>query len=151
MKQAAAIVALAGAAFFGYRGFHSHQAHSTFEKFADAWATDDVAGAKKFGDAETATRAFEKQNLRGMRSGAIIDAFRGTRYVFESSTRSENGDIALEAMQTIQFDPPGVTSAITGAMYTHIHHSATVRQTPEGWRVVSFEPKFVDMGELRRR
>ena len=151
MKQAVGILALAGAVFFGYRWFGGHQAQSTFEKFADAWATDDVAGAKKYGDADTATRAFGKQSLRGLQSGAIIEAFRGTRYVFESTTRSENGDIALEVMQTIQFDPPGVTSAIMGAMYTHIHHSATVRKTPQGWKVVSFEAKFMDMGEMRRR
>jgi hypothetical protein len=105
----------------------------------------------RYAEASTATRAFERQSLRGLQSGAIMDAFRGTRYVVESSTRSPEGDVVLEVTQTIQFDPPGVTSAITGAMYTHIHHSATVRKTPDGWKVVAFEPKFIDMGELHRR
>ena len=102
-------------------------------------------------EAATATRAIEKQPLRGLQSGTIIEAFRGTRYVVESTTRSPEGDLLLEVMQTIQFDPPGVTTAINGAMYTHIHHSATVRKTPDGWKVVAFEPKFIDMGELRKR
>jgi hypothetical protein len=52
---------------------------------------------------------------------------------------------------TVHFDPPGVTTGIGGAMYAHFRHTATVRKTPEGWRVAAFDSEFVDMGEIRRR
>ena len=87
-------------------------------------------------------------------------AFLGWRSVSRWRTRTAyegfaeawtHGDLELEVHQTIFFDPPGITSAIGGAMYTGIHHSATLRNTPNGWRVIGFEPRFVDMGPLRRR
>ncbi len=151
MKKLVVLLVLGGAAFFGYRSFSGGGAVSAYEKFAEAWTHDDPAGAGKHADAETARKAFEEQSLRGLQSGAMIEAFRGTRYEIESRSRSTEGDVLLEVKQTIQFDPPGVTSAITGAMYTHIHHSARVRKTPDGWKVVAFEAKFLDMGELRKR
>jgi hypothetical protein len=151
MKKLLFLLLLAGAGVLGYRYIQSSGAVSAYEKFAEAWTLGDKALAMRYAEASTATRAIERQSLRGLQSGAILEAFRGTRYVVESSTRSPEGDVVLEVTQTIQFDPPGVTSAITGAMYTHIHHSATVRKTPDGWKVVAFEPKFIDMGELHRR
>jgi hypothetical protein len=151
MKKVIGLVLLAGAAVVGDRWLQTSGAVSAYEKFAEAWVLGDKARAMKYAQAETATRAVEKQSLRGLQSGAIIEAFRGTRYEIESTARSPEGDIVLEVRQTIQFDPPGITSAITGAMYTRIHHSATVRKTPDGWKVVAFEPKFIDMGELHLR
>ena len=151
MKKLVVLLVLGGAAFFGYRSFSGDGAVSAYEKFAEAWTHDNPAEAKKYADAETARKAFEEQNLRGLRSGAMIEAFRGTRYEIESRTRPVENEVALEVRQTIQFDPPGVTSGIMGAMYTHIHHSARVRKTSDGWKVVAFEAKFLDMGEMRRR
>lgn len=151
MKQLRAflvVVLLAGGAVIGYRYLQSSGAIRAYEQFAEAWTLGDEAAMKKYADAATATRAIERQSLRSLQSGAMVEAFRGTRYEVESTSRAPEGDIGLEVKQTIQFDPPGITSGITGAMYTHIHHSATVRKTPDGWRVVAFEPKFVDMGEL---
>jgi hypothetical protein len=80
-----------------------------------------------------------------------MEAFRGKRYVYESETRTESGDVELQVHQTIFFDPPGITSAIGGAMYTGIRHTATLRNTADGWKVVAFEPKYLDMGPTRRR
>ena len=52
--------------------------------------------------------------------------------------------------QTIRFDPSGALTGIGGAMFTHIHHSATLRRTAQGWKVVAFDAKYLDMGEIRR-
>ena len=95
--------------------------------------------------------ALDGHAFTGMPSGAVLEVFHGTLYQVESKERLPDGDVQLEVKQTIFFDPAGVTSAIGGAMATHIHHSATVRRTAEGWRVVAFEPKYLDMGMLRRR
>jgi hypothetical protein len=151
MKKLLGLLVLAGVAVLGYRWLQASGAVSAYERFAEAWTLGDKALAMKYAQAETATRAIEKQSLRGLESGRILEAFRATRYEVESTTRTPAGDIVLEVKQTIQFDPPGVTSAITGAMYTHIHHSATMRKTSDGWKVVAFEPKFIDMGEFHRR
>ena len=35
-------------------------------------------------------------------------------------------------------------------MLTHIHHSAPLRKTADGWKVVAFEPRYLDMGVIRR-
>jgi hypothetical protein len=148
MKKLLGLLLLAGAAIIGYRYIQTQGAVGAYEQFAEAWTLGDKTLAMKHAEEATATRAIEKQSLRGLQSGAMIDAFRGTRYEVESTARTPEGDVVLEVKQTIQFDPPGVTSAITGAMYTHIHHSATVRKTPDGWKVVAFVPTFIDMGEL---
>ena len=107
MKKLVVLLVLGGAAFFGYRSFSGDGAVSAYEKFAEAWTHDNPAEAKKYADAETARKAFEEQNLRGLRSGAMIEAFRGTRYEIESRTRPVENEVALEVRQTIQFDPPG--------------------------------------------
>jgi hypothetical protein len=51
----------------------------------------------------------------------------------------------------IAFDPPGITSAIGGAMVMSFHHSVRLRKTSEGWKVVAFHPALLEMSEVRRR
>ncbi len=150
MKKLLGLLLLAGAAFLGYRWFAGRGAYESYEKFAEAWVHGDRVAAAKWGDADTVRYAFERKAIRGTRSGSLIEAFRGTRYDVESRTSSPEGDVLLEVRQTILFDPPGVTTGIGGAMVTHFHDAATVRKTAEGWRVVAFEPTYLDMGELRR-
>ena len=150
MKKLVFVLALAGAALLGYRWISGWRAETAYEQFAEAWTHGDKAEAMKHGESDAVNRALDKQALRGMPSGSIMEAFRGTRYNIESRTRSPGGDLLLEVKQTIFFDPPGTTSAIGGAMLTHIHHSATLRNTADGWKVVAFEPKYLDMGEIRR-
>jgi hypothetical protein len=151
VKALVGVILLAGLAFSGYRWFGDRQVVSAYEKFADAWTRGDKDEMGRHGTADAAKDAFENHNLRGLQSGAAMDALHGTRYAVESKTAAPGGDLKIEATQTIYFDPPGATTGIGGAMWTHIHHSATLRKTAEGWRIVAFEPKYVDMGEVRRR
>jgi hypothetical protein len=69
----------------------------------------------------------------------------------ESSTKTPEGDVALVVKETIAFDPAGITSGVGGAMFAVFRHTAAVRKTSAGWKVVAFEPKFVEMGDMRRR
>jgi hypothetical protein len=151
MKKLIGLVLLAGAAFFGYRAFTDWRVYKVYEGFAEAWVHESQADAARYGDAATVKHALEKRAIRGTRGGAAMEALRGDRYEVESRTKTPEGEVALVVKQTVHFDPPGVTSGIGGAMYAHFRHTATVRKTPDGWRVVAFEPEFLDMGELRRR
>ena len=110
-----------------------------------------LAEAEKYAAEDVARGALEGRSLRGLCSGQIMEAFRGTTYALEVEESLPNGDLRREVNQTIYFDPPGVTTGVGGAIYTLIHHSATLRKTPDGWRVVAFLPRFVDMGERHRR
>ncbi len=151
MKKLVWGLLLLGAAFFGYRWFGGQGAYKAYEGFAEAWTQEKRDVAARFGDEATVRDAFEKKSLRGNRGGAAMEAFRGTRYSVESKTRSDVGDVEFVVNQTILFDPPGATTAIGGAMFARYRHAATVHKTDDGWRVVAFEPTFVEMGELRRR
>ena len=150
MKKLLVVLVLAGAALLGLRWFNGWRAVTAYERFAGAWMRGNRAEAAKHGEKEAVRHALEEQPLREMPSGTIIDAFHGTLYDIESKTRSPDGDLRLEVKQTILFDPPGAFTGIGGAMFTHIHHSATLRKTPDGWKVVAFEAKYLDMGEVKR-
>ena len=150
MKKLVSVLLFLGALALAYRWYASWTAYKTYERFAESWAREDKTAAAKYGDAETVRHAFEERPLRGTPGGAVMEAFRGTRYSIESKTRSPGGDVELQVMQAIFFDPPGVTTGIGGAMVAHFHHTATVRKTSDGWKVVAFEPTYQNMAELRR-
>ena len=151
MKKLVGLAVLAGAAFFGYRAFNEWRAYKAYEAFAEAWVHENEADASRYGDAATVKHALHERAIRGTRGGAAMEALRGDRYEVESKTRMPDGVVALVVKQTVHFDPPGVTTGIGGAMYAHFRHTASVRQTPDGWRVVAFDSEFIDMGDLRRR
>lgn len=150
MKRLAGLLLFVGAAFFAWRWYGGWRAGSELEAFADAWTRGDRAEASKHGEPDAVRRALDERSLRGMPGGSIIEAFRGTRYEVESRQRTPDGGFELRVRETILFDPPGVTTGIGGAMYTNVRHTATVRKTDDGWKVVAFEPVYVDMGDLRR-
>lgn len=151
MKKLVSVLILAGAAAFGYRWFLGWRAYGAYEGFAEAWVHEDRSAGRKYGTEEAVRHAFEDRSLRGTPGGGMMEAFRGTRYSVESKTRSPGGDVELTVKQTVFFDPPGVTSAIGGAMFAHFRDVATVRRTAGEWRVVAFEPTYLDAGDSRRR
>jgi hypothetical protein len=150
MKKVLGALLLLGLVWFAHRTFTEWRAYKTYERFAEAWTRGDRAEALKYGTEPAVTQALEKRNLRGTRSGVMMEAFRGTSYSVQSKSRSPQGDIELEVRQTIFFDPPGVTTGIGGAMWTRFRQEATVTNTAEGWRVTSFDATYLDMGEVRR-
>ena len=151
MKTLVLLLVLAGVAFVAYRKIEDHRAYAAYEGFADSWAQEKRAIAEKYGDAAAVKRAFEEKALRGNQGGAAMEAFRGTLYAVESREPVSGDDVAFVVRQTILFDPPGMTTGIGGAMFARYRHEATVRKTSEGWRVVAFEPTFLEMGETRKR
>ncbi len=151
MKALVAVLLLAAGAYFGIGWYRDHRAFQAYEGFAEAWVHEDRIAAARYGDAGTVRHALEDRAIRGTRGGAAMEALRGDRYEVESRTRAPEGEQKLVVKVTVHFDPPGVTTGIGGAMYAHFRHTATVRATKDGWRVVAFDSEFVDMGEIRRR
>ncbi len=62
----------------------------------------------------------------------MLEALRGVRTSVESVERGSDGEVAIEALQAVAFDPPGVTSAVGGAMWTTFHHNARIHKTTDG-------------------
>lgn len=151
MKTLFWVIALAAAAFFGFRWYAGWSAYKAYEGFAEAWVHESEADAARYGDAATVKHALKDRAIRGTQGGAAMEALRGDRYEVESRERTPAGDVNLVVKQTVHFDPPGVTTGIGGAMYAHFRHTATVHEDKDGWRVVAFEPEYIDMGEIRRR
>ena len=150
MKKVVWALLFVGAMALAYHWYTGWTAYKTYERFADTWVREDKKAAARYGDAATVRHAFEERALRGTEGGATMEAFRGTSYSLESKSRSNGGDVELRVMQSVFFDPPGTTSAIGGAMVAHFRDTATVRKTPDGWKVVAFEPTYLDMAPLRR-
>ena len=150
MKRVLALAAAAAALFFAYRWWTDRGASNVYEGFAGAWVRGDKTLAARYGT-DAAVKVLDRKALRGTPSGSIMEAFRGERYEVESREHGPDGEIELVVRQTIFFDPPGATTGIGGAMYTHFRHAATVRRTDDGWRVVAFDPTYLDMGETRAR
>jgi hypothetical protein len=151
MKAIFGVALIAAAAYFGHGWYRDHQAFEAYENFAEAWVREDRIAAARYADDETVKHALEELAIRGTRGGAAIEALRGDRYEVESRTRAAKGEQKLVVKLTVHFDPPGVTTGIGGAWYAHFRHTASVRKTTEGWRVVAFDSEFLDRGEIRHR
>jgi hypothetical protein len=82
---------------------------------------------------------------------APVEALRGSRHRIESRASAPGGEIALTAHVVVFFDPPGVTSGVGGAMKASFRHLIRMKKTAAGWRVVAFEPEFLEAVPLRKR
>jgi hypothetical protein len=150
-KWALGIAVLTAGGLFAYRSFSSAGPVHAFEQFAEAWTHGEREEAMRYAEGEAVKSALEGKQLRGTPPGIVMEAFRGEKFEVESSTKTADGDVALVVKETIAFDPAGITSGIGGAMFAVFRHTATVRKTSAGWKVVAFEPTFVEMGDMRRR
>jgi len=151
MKKLVLLALLAAGVWFGYGFFARMQQESCYRKLADAWAMGRTDEALLYTEGETVRQSLEKNPLRGLVDARMIEAWRGVNYTIESTSKGEDGDIAIEAKQRLSFDPPGITSGIGGAMCLSFHHSAKLRHTSNGWKVVAFTPTFIDFQRIPRR
>lgn len=121
----------------------------TYEEFAAAWARNDVATASRLSEGADVQAALEQKSVARIMWVPVQD-YRGVRFAIESE--KESGDeVELEAEVTMDFNPPGVESAIGSAMYARFRHRVKMRRTDAGWKVVSFDPEFIVAEEKSRR
>jgi len=119
-------------------------------RFLEAWAREDTRAAATLTDGEPAKKTVESKILRGVLK-APMEAYRGERVAIESRESAPTGEVTLTAKQVVLFDPPGITSGIGGAGAASFRHVVRMRKTPAGWRVVGFEPTFLEAGPTRKR
>jgi hypothetical protein len=148
VKKLLLVALLLGGGYFAYRYFIGTAQARCYEQLADAWARGRTDEALQFSEGEEVRRSLERHPLTSLVDARMIEALHGIRSTVESSSPREDGQVAIEAKQTIAFDPPGATSAIGGAM--SFHHSVRLRKTDGGWKVVAFEPTFLEMRAIRR-
>ena len=151
LKKLVVLALLLGGAHVVYRHFQRAVPIGEYEKFADAWAQGDTEEALRHADGDAIRRTLRSQSIRGLMQIPMMEAFHGTRYEIDSVASSPPGDVLVVARQTIGFDPPGMSTAVGGAAFAVFRHKASLHKTSEGWRVIAFEPTFVESGETRRR
>jgi hypothetical protein len=139
---------LAGGAWIAYRELVVRAPDRVFERFADAWAREDTPAAVALTDGEAVKKTVESKILRGVLK-APMEAYRGNLFAVEQRESDPRGEVTLTAKQVVRFDPPGITSGIGGAMAATFRHVATLKKTHEGWRIVSFEPTFLEAVSTR--
>ena len=151
MKKLLLLALLAAGGWFGYGFFARMQQESCYKKLADAWAMGRTGEALRYAEGETVRQSLEKNPLRGLVDARMIEAWRGVTYTIESTSKGDGGDVSIEARQRLAFDPPGITTGIGGGMWLSFHHSARLRHTSSGWKVIAFTPTFLDFQRIPRR
>jgi hypothetical protein len=150
VKKLLLVALLLGGGYFAYRYFIGAAQARCYEQLADAWARGRTDEALQYSEGDEVRRSLERHPMTSLVDARMIEALHGIRSTVESSTLRADGQVAIEAKQTIAFDPPGATSAIGGALIMFFHHSARLRKTDDGWKVVAFEPTFIEMRAIRR-
>ena len=149
MKRILAGLVLAAAAYAAYRYFAVDAPIRVYARFAEAWVREDTPAAVALTDGKAAKEAVESKILRGV-CQAPMEAYRGWHHRIESRVPAPGGELALTAHVIVFYDPPGVTSALGGAMKASFRHVVRMEKTEAGWRVAEFEPEFLEAVPVRR-
>jgi hypothetical protein len=150
VKRLLVLAFVAGGAFFADRYAVVEAFVRAGRRFLEAWGREDTPAAVAMTEGEAARKTVEARILRGV-CEVPVEALRGSRSSLESRTADPGGDAVLTMRQVVGFDPPGMTTGVGGAMAASFRHVVTMRKTPGGWRVVGFEPKFLDAVPTRAR
>lgn len=118
------------------------EAYKTYQEFATALGNGDRTSAQKYAEDDSVLGGPE-QNRRQNTGGMPVDAFMGYTYTSESETKNEDGSVTIVALQSVRFDPPGVTSAM-GGMISKYRQTATLSKSSGKWLVTSFDSNFVE-------
>ena len=152
MKRLFVLVLLAGGAYLGWQKFSGAGPAKAFDQFAEAWARGRTDDAMKLAEGDGVKRTLERKNfVQVICPPWSVDAWHGFSTSVNSSSKNADGDVELDVEQTIAFDPPGATTGIGGAVVGKFHHVATLRKTPDGWKVIAFKPECVSVTSARGR
>jgi len=152
MKRVIAAAALVAAAFFGYRYCDgSYAPEKTYKEFAEEMLRRHYDSAATMTDGLSAQDLAKAGTQEKIGAGpAMFQTLFPSHFNIESRTATNLG-VTLHAVQTVLFNPPGVESAVRPAMYATLNQTVTLRKTPDGWKVTSFENKFDKMDSLTAR
>jgi hypothetical protein len=144
------ILAAIGAGIY-YFFIADSEAYKTYENFATALGNGDRTIAQTYAESDSVLGGAE-QNRRVNSGGMPVDAFMGYTFARESETKNPDGTVTIVALESVRFDPPGVTSAM-GGMISKYRQTATLSKGSGKWLVTSFSSDFVETrnwkGELQ--
>jgi hypothetical protein len=149
MRRLVVVLILVAGAIAGY---HYYVTSYAPEKFYKAFAEDIVhqrydEAAKKC-DGLTAADLGKSGSQEQIGAGpSMFQTLFPSRFRIESRETTPAGEITLQAVQTVLFNPVGVESAIRPAMYAKLKQIITLRKTNGEWRVTAFENKFEQMDQ----
>jgi hypothetical protein len=150
LKKVLLVVLLAGGGYFAYRYLVVDAPVRACREFLRAWGKEDGPAAVAMTEGEPAKTAVETHILRGV-CQAPMEALGGSRTALESRSAGPDGAVVLTMGQVVAFDPPGQTSGFASSVAASFRHVVTMKKTAAGWRVVAFEPRFLDAVSTRKR
>jgi len=144
------VLVLAGALGWWAYGkyFRDSEPVHAYKQFAEAWANGRPDQAAGLTAGPSASRAILEKSLYNL-MGVPVQHVHGVGFAIESE-QPRGSSVIISAVQTVAYDPPGTTSALGGAAKADVRQTVEMTLTPDGWKVVAFEPRLVDDG-LRRR
>ncbi|KAA0256626.1 MAG: hypothetical protein EDX89_00565 [Acidobacteria bacterium] len=148
MKRLVPLAVVALLALAGWRWWAGRAPDRVYRAFAEEWAKGRTDLALAFAEGAAVEKALAEKALTKV-VGVGMDARHGIVTGVESKAKTPDGDVVLHGRQSVWFDPPGVSSALGGAMVATFTHDVTLRETPAGWKVVAFDAKRVSVGDAR--
>jgi len=141
-------VLLAAGGWYGYTHYLADSpAVSTYKDFAESWANNRTREVQGIISSSVMANAMGPQSFPKV-VGDPIGMVRASSFQIESETVSGNR-VSVRATQSVEFDPPGVTSVFGGAATASLHEAIDLENTADGWRVISFSPSLqsIDYGD----
>jgi len=135
------IIAAIGAGIY-YFFLTESPAYIAYKDFATALARGDRNRALTYASSPDVLGGPE-QNRGQFAGGMAVDALVDIQYNRESQTKNPDGSITVVALQSVRFDPVGVTSAM-GAVTSKYRQTATLTKSSSGWVVTSFQSDLVE-------
>ncbi len=152
MKRLLVVAALAAAAFFGYRSIQSHGPEAQYKAFAEEilHRRYDAAAAMTNGLTEKQLAKLGSQERIGPGPEMFQTLF-PSKYTIHSTETAADGTVTMHATQTVLFNPAGVESAVRPAMYAKLAQVVQLKKSAAGWKITSFENKFLEMDSTSGR
>ena len=149
MRKLVPVLVVLVLAFGAWRWYAGRAPDRAYKAFAEEWAKGRTDLALALAEGDRVRKALEEKALSRV-VGVGMDARHGIVTGVESKTAGADGTVELHGRQSVWFDPPGVSSALGGAMVATFTHDVTLKETPSGWKVVAFDAKRVSVGDARR-
>jgi hypothetical protein len=147
MRRIVILIALASAGFGVYRYYSTTYAPvKAYETFAEEILHQRYDAAAKLCDGLTAADLEKLGSQERIGAGPpMFQTLFPSRFAVQSRETSSDGDLTINAVQTVLFNPAGVESAIRPAMYATLKQSVKLRKVDGAWKVTAFDNVFEKM------
>jgi len=153
MKWLVVLGILAGAGFAGYRVYDSSTAPvKRYEAFAEEILNRRYEAAQGMCEGLSREQLEASGTMEKIGAGStMFQTVFPSRFEIRTKEKGADGEMALDAVQTVNWNPPGVESVMRPAMEAKMDQRVTLRRVDGQWRVTSFRNTFVSMAERQAR